>query len=308
MVNLNFKTNAASATLALLASSSLMSVSEAAYGRYYYIDTPQYRPPTPPMSLGSKYLPILGTPTSLVSREAQRRAMLYEMDKLLDTMLGGGGGGGRPQSRGPRLGFEELMYDPYPFQRIMDSGWPLSSSHFLQGLPSSTLNALVPTATAFGITQDDDTQLQFVVRLPQGTTAHDVNLNLNEDTHVLSLSGETHREEGGISVHSRFDRSFSLHPRDNNIDTGKITAQLDTDGVLTIIAPKHSKQDIEGKENIRMIDIVEQQLSQQNVVAAGEDDTVSEDKGMEKQQQQEEKNSVPAQTTVDDSVIDLDVK
>lgn len=309
MVNLNLRTNAASVTVALLASSSLMTVSEAAYGRYY-IDTPHYRPPTLSVSLGSKYLPILGTPSDLDSREAQRRAMMYEMDELLDSMLGGGGGG--CQSRGPRLGLDELLYGPYPFQRNTGSGWPLSSSHFLQGLPSSTLNVLVPTATAptlgntFGITQDDDTRLRFAVRLPQGTTAHDINLDLNEDTHVLSLSGETHREEGGISVHSRFDRSFTLHPWDD-INTGKITAQLDNDGVLTIIAPKHSKEVVEGKENTRTIDIVEQQTPQQNVVAAGGDDTVSEDK-VDKQQQQEEKNVVTAQTNVDDSVIDLDVK
>ncbi len=270
---------------------------------------PHYRPPTLSVSLGSKYMPILGNPSNRVSREAQRRAMMYEMDELLDMLGGGGGGGddgGSRQSLGPRLGLDELLYDPYPFQRITGSGWPLPSSHFLQGLPSSTLNALVPTATTrgntFGITQDDDTQLRFVVRLPQGTTAHDVNLDLKEDTHVLSLSGETNREEGGIFVHSRFDRSFTLHPWDN-IDTGKITAHLGNDGVLTIIAPKHSREAIEGKENTRTIDIVEQQTPQQNVVAAGEDDTVSEDK-----QQQEEKNLVTAQTNVDDSVIDLDAK
>jgi HSP20 family molecular chaperone IbpA len=283
--------NTAIIAAALVAASSLRS-SDAAYGRYY-IDTPH----RPSLNLGSRLLPILGTPSGLVTQDP-RRDMMYEMDEMLNAMLGGG----RRQSRARSL--DELFYEPFAFRP--------SSSYFLQELPL-TLNALLPSTsatttpttalatrtTSFGITQDDETQLQIVVHLPPGTTARDVNVKLNEDNHVLSISGETKREEGGISVHSRFDRSFTLHPRD--VDMSKITAQLDDNGVLTIIAPKFPKVVDEevGKENVRRIDIVEQQ--QHDV--KGADEMVIEDK-TEKQ----EDIMVTAEMNVDDSVIDLDVK
>jgi HSP20 family molecular chaperone IbpA len=281
--------NAAAIAAALVAST--LTSSDAAYGRYY-IDTP--RPSA--MAFGSRMLPILGAPSGLISRDP-RRDMIYEMDEMLNSMLGGGG---RRQSRARSL--DELFYEPFAFRP--------SSSYFLQELPL-TLNALLPstsaasttpstalaTRTTFGITQDDETQLQIVVHLPPGTTARDVNLKLNEVNHVLSISGETKREEGGISVHSRFDRSFTLHPRD--VDMSKITAQLDDNGVLTIIAPKFPKVDEEvEKENVRRIDIVEQQHD----VKEADDKIVIGDK-VEKHD-----DMVTAEMNVDDSVIDLDVK
>jgi len=274
--------NAAAIAAALVAST--LTSSDAAYGRYY-IDTP--RPSA--MAFG-------GAPSGLISRDP-RRDMIYEMDEMLNSMLGGGG---RRQSRARSL--DELFYEPFAFRP--------SSSYFLQELPL-TLNALLPstsaasttpstalaTRTTFGITQDDETQLQIVVHLPPGTTARDVNLKLNEVNHVLSISGETKREEGGISVHSRFDRSFTLHPRD--VDMSKITAQLDDNGVLTIIAPKFPKVDEEvEKENVRRIDIVEQQHD----VKEADDKIVIGDK-VEKHD-----DMVTAEMNVDDSVIDLDVK
>ena len=281
--------NRAAIAVALVAASSSTS-SDAAYGRYY-IDTP--RPSA--MAFGSRMLPIIGTPSGLISRDP-RRDLMYEMDEMLNSMLGGG----RRQSRSRSL--DELFYEPFAFRP--------PSSYFLQELPL-TLNALLPstsaasttpitalaTRTTFGITQDDETQLQIVVHLPPGTTARDVNLKLNEDNHVLSISGETKREEGGISVHSRFDRSFTLHPRD--VDMSKIMAQLDDNGVLTIIALKFPKVDEEvGKENVRRIDIVEQQHD----VKEADDKMVIEDK-VEKHD-----DMVTAEMNVDDSVIDLDVK
>lgn len=326
-VHLPSKSAGAAVTMSALLASSFMISSVAAYGRYS-IDTQHYRPPLSSssflMPLGSRYLfPNLGTPANLVPLgNAQRRAMMYDdMYELLDAMLSGGG---HPRSSGPHLGLNELFYDPFPFQRMMDNGYPVSSYHdVLKGLPQSTFNDLIvpssasttttttPTKNAirvrktFGITQDDETQIQIVVHLPPGTTAHDVNLNVNEDTHVLTISGETKREEGGISVHSRFDRSFTLHPHEN-VDMSKITAQLDNGGVLTIVAPKYPKEDVKGKDNVRRIDIVEQQMSQQND-AAGGDGLVMENNVVDMKQEDKEGNIRTAEMNADDSVIDLDV-
>jgi hypothetical protein len=52
----------------------------------------------------------------------------------------------------------------------------------------------------------------------QGASANDIVLHLEEDERMLRISGETKQEDGGISVHSRFDRSFKLD-RDNIISS-----------------------------------------------------------------------------------------
>lgn len=228
MVNF-IRSNAAVIAVALLAS---LQTSHAAYGRFYFGDQ------RPSMALGSGRFPTIGGPSSL-SRDARR--VIYDMDEIFDNMML------------DRRGLNEIFYEPFSFQYNMDKWRP--SSYFLPGLPP-TLNALVPSATTlvrdiFGITQDEE-RIKIVVEVPPGAKAGDINLNLDEDGHVLSISGETKREEGGISVHSRFERSFKLNHHD--VDTSKITAQLDN-GVLTIVAPKYEKETV--KENVRRIDIVE---------------------------------------------------
>ena len=132
----------------------------------------------------------------------------------------------------------------------------------LQGKPAA--NALSQSSkaeNAFGITQDDK-QIQIAVDVP-GAKASDINLQLEEDNRLLRISGETKYEEGGISVHSQFERSFTLNC---DIDTSQISAQMDN-GVFTITAPKYK----EAKETARRIDVVENEKIESDEAADKEE-------------------------------------
>lgn len=243
----------------LLASAA---TSDAAYGRYFVGSRPT-------RELGSRMmLPTHRGRQSLVSQDIQR--VLHDFDEMFSTVLGGA---------------DEVFYEPFQLQRRN------RPSYLLQG-PTQLLNNLAATSktkNASGITQDEK-QLQIVVDVP-GATANDIHLQLEDDGHLLKISGETKREEGGISVHSRFDRAFTLN---RDVDTSKISAQMDN-GVLTITAPKFEK----AKETARRIDIVENKQNESPGVTEQEEvvASVSQEKRDESQE---------AKPEVDESVIDLD--
>ena len=183
-----YQSNAA-VLAALLASTATTD----AYGRYYVGSRPS-------RALGSRMmLPTRrsGRP-SFFSQDIQR--VMNGLDEVFDTVLGD---------------VDDMFYEPFQVQRMS------RPSYLLQG-PAQTLNALAAAGkakqNAFGITQDDK-QLQIVVEVP-GATANDINLQLEDDGHLLRISGEMKREEGGISVHSRFDRAFSLN---RDVDTSMIS-------------------------------------------------------------------------------------
>eukprot|EP00578_Thalassiosira_sp_NH16_P007915 CAMPEP_0181122134 /NCGR_PEP_ID=MMETSP1071-20121207/25139_1 /TAXON_ID=35127 /ORGANISM="Thalassiosira sp., Strain NH16" /LENGTH=285 /DNA_ID=CAMNT_0023207059 /DNA_START=298 /DNA_END=1155 /DNA_ORIENTATION=+ len=174
--------------------------------------------------------------------------------------------GRRPSPFSPDIqrvvnGFDEMFdseigtfYDP--FRQLQRMSRPI---YLLQGAPASP-NALAATSrakNAFGITQDEK-QVRIVVDLP-GAKASDIKLHLEENSRLLRISSETSREEGGISVHSRFDRAFTLN---QGIDANSISAEIE-DGVLTITAPKYE----EAKEKVRRIDIVEHENMESGAVA-----------------------------------------
>ena len=167
MVSFN-KSNAA--IVALLAVS--LATSTNAYGRTY---STQFRPSTALRS-------TLGR--SLFSD--MDRMMNERMDTMMDDMLGD-------------------LYSPYSFEprrRRMTRRRP--SAYLLPGMPSTSAvaNALAPATrrapvkNSLGITQDDK-QFQLSIDVP-GANAEDINLQLESDGHVLRISGETKREEGGL--------------------------------------------------------------------------------------------------------------
>jgi len=192
---------------------------------------------------------------------------MHDMDEMFDSMLG------------------DMLYSPLlSLPRV---------SRLPRGAPASNaLPSITRPRNAHGIAQDDK-QLKIVMDV-QGAEASDVNLRLDEDGRVLTISGETKREEGGISVHSRFDRAFALN---RDVDTSKISARID-DGVLTIIAPKHKEEEV--KENVRRIDIVENKKVE-NVEAAR-------DEAVDTPTSHKEGESPKMEQEVDDTVIDLDLE
>lgn len=245
-------------TAALLAH---LASTEAAYGR---MSMGSY----PSMALGSRMQPAFSGP-SLFSRDIQRA--MHDIDEILGTVMGG---------------IDMSFHGPLALQRMR------RPSYLLQGMPAS--NPLVQSSSkaqnAFGITQDDK-NIQIVVEMP-GAKASDVNLQLEEHGRLLKISGETKREEGGISVHSRFERSFALN---SDIDTNQIVARMDG-GVLTITVPKYEEK----KENVIRIDVMESE-------EAGSDEMKEKEDGVHvSSSHKQEKKQKAKPEDADESVIDLD--
>merc|ERR1712013_636537 len=110
-------------------------------------------------------------------------------------------------------------------------------------------------------------------------------MGLNEDGRVLTISGETKHEEGGISVHSRFEKSFTLG---RDVDTSQITAKMEH-GTLIITAPKN-----EVKESVRKIKVTEEKAVGSDATLAAKEETVESDQ-----------DTTPV---AGENVIDLDAK
>ncbi|KAL3810835.1 hypothetical protein ACHAXA_007490 [Cyclostephanos tholiformis] len=249
-------------TAALLASSLAKTD---AYGRLYY-----HNRPSTAMALRMLRDPFSGP--SLLSRDSRR--VMHDMDEMLDAMVGD---------------FNNMFYNPpVPLPRVSRP-----SPYLLQrGAPAlNALASITRPGNAHGIVQDDK-QLKITMDV-QGAEASDIHLHLDDDSRVLRISGETKREEGGISVHSRFDRAFSLN---RDVDTSMISARMD-DGVLTIVAPKYEEGRV--KDNVRRIDIVE------NKKVEG-DEAVS-DKEVNTPTSHKEEDSPKMEQEVDDTLIDLDL-
>lgn len=202
---------------------------------------------------------------SLFSRDIRRT--FRDMDAMFESMLGD---------------VDTMFYEPLVLQRM--SRMP---SSLIEGKPTTT-NALArgtksKSALDLGITQSAE-QVQFEVEVP-GAKASDINLQLNEDGRVLTISGETKHEEGGILVHSRFERSFTLG---RDVDMSQIRAKMEH-GTLTITAPK--KEEV--KENVRKIEVTEEKTVGSDAAMAAEEETV------------ESEQDAPVG---EENVLDLDVK
>jgi HSP20 family protein len=201
------------------------------------------------------------------------------MDDIFDSMI---------------ADIENAFYNPrlQSLQHNMMRSRP--STFFLQRGAHNALDSVQIT--------HDDKQHKLVMDV-QGASANDIVLHLEEDERMLRISGETKQEDGGISVHSRFDRSFKL---DRDVDMSKISAQID-DGVLTIVAPKYELEEV--KKNIRRIDIVENK-NIDSVAGNGASRDEQADTPASTQNKEEESPAILEQEVVDENVdvIDLDLK
>lgn len=208
----------------------------------------------PTMSLQRMIYPRMNMP-SLLSRDVAQ--LMRDFDQMFDVTL--------------MNDFDELFYQPF-----MSRHSPLPGTS-----DESPLALKIPEQT-YEIVQDEK-RTEIRIGVP-GIDAGDINLQVDEDNHMLTISGKSKREENGISMHSSFERSFSLTP---DIDVSHISAQLEN-GVLHITAPKLDSP----KESVRRIDIV--------------------DTGSKVQETHESKPPVAQQKDeklgADDTVIDLDVQ
>lgn len=210
------------------------------------------------------------------------RRVMHNMDGIFDSIL---------------VDFDNAFYDPLiPSQRMTSPPPQLLQHRGTHALDPLLIPSTTRPRNTYEITQDNK-QYKFVMDV-QFSEASNIDLRLDEDGRVLRISGDSKREDGNISVHSRFDRSFVLN---RDIDTSKISAQID-DGVLTIIAPKYEANEV--KENTRRINIdVNKKVESASSGEVGDTPSthkVDESPGMVQQIDEIEH--------VDETVIDLDMK
>jgi len=105
----------------------------------------------------------------------------------------------------------------------------------------------------FELTNTAD-KFEIAVDVP-GVKASDINVNIEKDGQILTLSGHRETKKEGFQYSSRFSQSFAL---DGAVDPEKLTANLHN-GVLVVSAPKDLKR-IE--ESVKKIPITEHALEQ----------------------------------------------
>jgi HSP20 family protein len=82
-----------------------------------------------------------------------------------------------------------------------------------------------------------DEKFEIVVDVP-GVKPFDINVSLENDGQILTLSGKRERKQEGFQYSNEFSQSFTL---DRTVDTERLTANL-SNGVLIVSAPKDVKR------------------------------------------------------------------
>lgn len=96
-----------------------------------------------------------------------------------------------------------------------------------------------------------------------GVKPEDINVSLENDGKILTLSGTRETRKEGYQYSNRFSQSFSL---DRTVDAEKLTANL-SNGVLVISAPKDPKR---LEELIKKIPITQHAHAEQQRLENGE--------------------------------------
>ena len=96
-----------------------------------------------------------------------------------------------------------------------------------------------------------------------GVNQEDIDVEFDNDSRMLSISGSRESKGDGYLFSSKFSRSFTVDP---GVNIDKFTAQLN-DGVLVITAPKDI---VKNEETVRKIPIVTQTTSDSKSISDGE--------------------------------------
>lgn len=238
---------------------SLVASSQAAY----YLTTRA----RPSMSLDRMMYPRR---ESLFSREVIRG-----FDEMFDSM-------------NTMMDFDDMFFGPLEMHKRLMSRSP----SLLPGVPDASSLALRMPKQTYEIAQDEK-QIQIKVEVPGTAEAGDINLQMDDENRLLTISGKTALEDNGVSVHSSFQRSFSMNP---DIDTANISAHMEH-GVLMITAPKFESV----KPSVRRIDIVD--ADKDKVISGAGSGEVTHETDAPVLEKEAQKKQV-----ADEAIIDLDME
>ena len=178
--------------------------------------------------------------------------VVQDFDRMFDSMLG---------DVGP------MFYEPLAPRR------PTRRSPLLP--PRSLDRALARAPRATYETSQDKDEVKIVFEVP-GAGADDIKLELDDEEHLLRVSGKTTFEDDNLSVSSNFDRSFKF---EQDVDMGRVSAKF-ADGILTVTAPKVQRKE----KHVRSLEIDVEESPETNeapTLAAQEEVVVSEDAKLE---------------------------
>jgi HSP20 family protein len=135
-------------------------------------------------------------------------------------------------------GFDD-MFDPRLFRHGLMT--------FLANLQRGDDTILMRSSPGYEIHEDDE-KYSIAIDVP-GVKAHDMTITLEENGHVLNLSGGRKIKKGDSVTETKFVKTFTIG---DNVDADKIAANL-SDGVLEVTAPKKTEE--EKRETTRVIQI-----------------------------------------------------
>lgn len=103
---------------------------------------------------------------------------------------------------------------------------------------------------------EDDDKFQVQIDVP-GVKAEDLNVDVEDDGKVLTLSGSRERTKDGSTYSSKFSQRFSLDP---TVDAEAFSANLEN-GVLIVTAPKDIKKIEDAVKKIPITEISTEAVS-----------------------------------------------
>jgi HSP20 family protein len=97
---------------------------------------------------------------------------------------------------------------------------------------------------------DNDEEVKITLDVP-GVNAEDINVSIEDDGKVLSISGQREKESTSGSYTTKFSQEFLLDP---SVDIDKFTADL-KNGVLIVAAPKDLQRIEKSIRKIPVMDV-----------------------------------------------------
>lgn len=223
----------------------------------------------PVVSVERMMLPAMST-RSLFSRDFTQ--VINDFDEILNSVS-------------KMNEFEDTFYDALDLPRRMLMNRP--SLLLPRALSKeNTIDLQLPRQT-YEVTQDE-TCIELKLDIPD-IDPNNVDIFFDNEKRLLKISGKSKMEENGISVHSSFERTFSMN---RDVDTSKISAEM-KNGLLKITAPK-----LINEERVRRINIMD---------PISQDDIESEETRRSLAPHDPTSTEPDASDSTEDTVIDLDV-
>jgi HSP20 family protein len=138
--------------------------------------------------------------------------------------------------------FRPFAKNPLFAPLVLRHGDPWTSvMPVLRGFPRDSKQTILRSSPGYEINESDGIY-QIAVDVPEGLTASDLKVEVENNGTFLHLSGQHETEQDGMQFFTQFSKRFALG-QDMNMD--ELTANF-TDGMLTLMIPKPDETEEHG--------------------------------------------------------------